>query len=68
VLNSYANYFNSGLTDYKTVETESLEKVLDLVSDNHHKSPVPGSTQILSSEEFLPDVEGNDYRLKDKCF
>ena len=44
VINSYTNYFNSGLVDYKTVETESLEKIIELVSDVRFKSPQPGST------------------------
>lgn len=68
MLNSYTNYFNSGLIDYKTVESESLEKVIDLINDNRLKSPVPGSTEIISSEEMLPESENNEYRLKDKFF
>ncbi len=48
VLNSYTNYFNSALIEYKTVESESLEKVIELIGESK-KEGVPGSTQILSS-------------------
>ena len=51
--------------DYKTVETESYEKIIELLSENKFKFPNPGSTEIISSEEMLPEMENNDYRLKD---
>ena len=52
--------------DYKTVESQSYEKIIELFVQSKIKFPHLGSTQILSSEEMIPELENNQYRLKDR--
>ena len=50
VLASYTSYFNAGLLEYKTVEAESLEKVISLINDSKYQMAQLGSTEIISSD------------------